>query len=462
MSLLRLPPTVVAAALLSAACSGGGDGSKASRADTAAPDPAKPRGQWYVAEDGPLTDAQAASARALEGLGYASGMEEMRAAVGVLRHDAARAMDGLNLYVSGHGAEALLVDMDGTLVHRWAHAPSEIWPDRAGLDFSFFRKARLLPDGGLLGIFEGKGLVRLDRDSNVVWSYAGPAHHDAQLLSDGVVVALDRRAAVFPAFHEERPLLDDRLTFFSPDGEVLRHVSLMEALMRSPFAETVRRRVEKRIRAGLEALELARERYAAEIAANPELAEGLGTVGDVFHTNSIRRVDAALAEAIDGLEEGWFLLSLRELDALVALDVAGDEPIARWYLQGTWRGQHEAVPLATGRILLFDNHGARRAGAPGRARVLEVDPSSGDVLWTYAGVPPVGLMSPVGGSCQRLANGNTLVIESTRGRAVEVTPEGDVVWEFSSPHRAGEDEELVAFLPDVVRIDRAAVQAWLG
>jgi hypothetical protein len=29
-----------------------------------------------------------------------------------------------------------------------------------------------------------------------------------------------------------------------------------------------------------------------------------------------------------------------------------------------------------------------------------------------------------------LANGNTLITESTRGRAFEITPEGEMVWEY--------------------------------
>ena len=106
------------------------------------------------------------------------------------------------------------------------------------------------------------------------------------------------------------------------------------------------------------------------------------------------------------------LLSVRELKALVALDLEGEGAMVRWYPDGSWRLQDEAVPLPTGSMRLFDNHGARRPGAR-------------------------GLSSPVGGSYQRLADGNTLVIESTAGRALEVAREGEVVREFVSPPRAG-------------------------
>ncbi|HSN89535.1 MAG TPA: hypothetical protein VL025_22425, partial [Thermoanaerobaculia bacterium] len=51
-----------------------------------------------------------------------------------------------------------------------------------------------------------------------------------------------------------------------------------------------------------------------------------------------------------------------------------------------------------------------------------------------------------------LPNGNTLLTESENGRAIEVTPEGRIVWELYNPHRAGESNELVAVLFEVVRL----------
>ena len=52
-------------------------------------------------------------------------------------------------------------------------------------------------------------------------------------------------------------------------------------------------------------------------------------------------------------------------------------------------------------------------------------------MWRYA--PDAGFFSRTRGSVQRLANGNTLVTESDRGYAFEVTPGGEVVWRFANP-----------------------------
>jgi hypothetical protein len=60
-----------------------------------------------------------------------------------------------------------------------------------------------------------------------------------------------------------------------------------------------------------------------------------------------------------------------------------------------------------------------------------------------------------------LPNGNTLITESDNGRAFEVTREGEIVWEFLSPHRAGEDGEFVATLPEVIRLPKDFPLDWL-
>ncbi|MCP4806689.1 MAG: hypothetical protein GY884_15210 [Proteobacteria bacterium] len=110
---------------------------------------------------------------ALSALAYVAGTQQARGHVGVTVHDPERAQQGLNFYVSGHGPEALLVDMDGSVLHRWRRSFEEVWPDEL-LTFSgaFWRRARLFDDGSVLALFEGEGLVYLDMHSEVIWAGA--------------------------------------------------------------------------------------------------------------------------------------------------------------------------------------------------------------------------------------------------------------------------------------------------
>jgi hypothetical protein len=144
---------------------------------------------------------------------------------------------------------------------------------------------------------------------------------------------------------------------------------------------------------------------------------------------------------------GRVLTSMRWLNAIAVVDL--DERKIVWAHRGSYKQQHDPQLLATGTLLLFDNK-----GGTGRAsRVQEYDPATMELKWEYDGTTESPFFSGTCGVAQRLPNGNTLITESDFGRAFEVTPGREIVWEFQSPHRAGDDDALVATLFDVVRLD---------
>ena len=98
---------------------------------------------------------------------------------------------------------------------------------------------------------------------------------------------------------------------------------------------------------------------------------------------------------------------------------------------------------------MFDNQ-----GCDGKSKVVEFEPFTQEVVWSYRGDASNDFYSELSGSCQRLGNGNTLITESNRGRAFEVTADGTMVWEFFNPNRAGDNKELIATLFEVVRVSR--------
>ncbi|HET9073992.1 MAG TPA: aryl-sulfate sulfotransferase [Solirubrobacteraceae bacterium] len=135
-------------------------------------------------------------------------------------------------------------------------------------------------------------------------------------------------------------------------------------------------------------------------------------------------------------------------------------------------GQHNPHLIAEGlpgegHVLLFDNQGG--AGYPPAAlgiyagsRVLEIDPSTKQIVWQYSaedsGQPSWAFHSSFVSNAQRLPNGNTLITEGMRGRLFQVTPEGDIVWEYRSPYEAdavaGEPEVQAITVPGVDRFSR--------
>jgi outer membrane protein assembly factor BamB len=334
-------------------------------------------------------------------------------------HDPAAAWQGLNLYVSGHAAEARLIDMEGQVLHRWAYPLRRLWPDLYTADpeiakLEYWRRAYLFPNGDLLAIYEGLGLVKLDRRSHVLWAHRGGIHHDLEVMADGRIWALDREGRVLPRIRPGTPVLEDFVTLFAPDGTVIRRLSLLESFERSQYTSFLRHLPKK----------------------NP----------DLLHTNTLEVLDGRFADRDPAFRKGNLLLSVLQLDALAVVDPEQGKVV--WARRGVWRRQHQPTFLDDGRLLLFDNRGAGQD----RSRVIEIDPATGKILWHFGGERPADLFSKTLSSCQRLPNGNTLITESENGRALEVTREGKVVWELYNPHRAGAKGELVAVLFEVVRL----------
>jgi hypothetical protein len=139
--------------------------------------------------------------------------------------------------------------------------------------------------------------------------------------------------------------------------------------------------------------------------------------------------------------EGDFLVSSRNLD-LVAI-VSRDGEKVRWSVRpDVLDRQHSATMPAIGRVLVFDNGTKRRKSS----RIVEIDVRSDEIVWTYEADPRKAFFSDTRGLTQRLSGGNVFIAESNRGRLFEVTPRGEVVWEFFAAQRfSGKELAIRAF-----------------
>jgi hypothetical protein len=373
------------------------------------------QGKWRTARSSAPEAAEVpANVKALP---YLQGYKAAQDKPIVVEHEPEATYQGLNLYISGHAAEAVLMDMSGRILHRWRYPLRRLWKglrkDPEAAKVEYWRRVYLYPNGDLLGIYEGNGLVKLNARSRVLWSHRGDIHHDLQVMADGTIYVLDREGKIIPRINPEEGVLEDFVTVLDPGGKVIRRLSILECFERSPYASL------------------------------------LGTMprkGDIFHTNTLEVLDGRFADRHPAVRKGNLLVSLWGVHVLGIIDPEKGKVV--WARTGGWRRQHQPTFLDDGRMLLFDNLGAARD----RSRVIELDPLTGKTLWQYGGTPEVDLFSKTLGSAQRLPNGNTLITESENGRALEVTRDGRVVWEFHNPHRAGERNELVAVLFEMVRL----------
>jgi hypothetical protein len=393
-----------------------------------------PTGRWHalrtretrVAKEN-LTEEQKAEIERLESIGYLGASQPAPETSGVTVYDRDRAAGGLNFYVSGHAPGAVLMDMEGKVLHGWGYEYNRNWPNYPPDEYDededselarsrnvdFWRRAYLYEDGSLLAVFEGLALIKIDKDSNLLWTYFGGCHHDLDVTDDGRIYVLCREAKVVPSVNRRWPILEDYVAVLDSNGKELSKVSLLTSFKRSHYASLLTRMKRK---------------------------------GDVFHTNTIEVLDGRLAGALPSFEAGNVLISILKLDVIAVVDL--DIKKAVWALDGMWHEQHQPTVLPNGNMLVFDNKGNR-----GVSRVIEFDPVTQEFAWLYERNDPNEFYSATCGSAQRLANGNTLISESDGGRAFEVMPDGRIVWEFINPARGGPDGELIATLFEVVRLD---------
>jgi hypothetical protein len=173
-----------------------------------------------------LTPEQKAEVNRLASLGYVSGVKPAQGVGGITIYDEDLAFDGMNLVVSGHGPEAVMLDMRGTVLHSWTYGFSKAFPEsrvrRHREHVQFWRRARLLENGDLLAIFEGHGLIRIDKDSNLVWAFPGRAHHDLDISADGLIYVLTRKIKFIPRINEKLPILEDFVSVLDMSGNLVR------------------------------------------------------------------------------------------------------------------------------------------------------------------------------------------------------------------------------------------------
>ena len=341
--------------------------------------------------------------------------------------------DGFTLCLCSGGPRATLVNMRGDTVHRW-YAPFQIvWLDlqprlRVPIKESevYFNDGHLYPNGDLLVLVEGPGnarrlaesygLVKLDKDSRVLWKYPAGCHHAFDVAEDGTIYALSYdfvKELPRGLEHIPTPCIVDCVDVISTDGKLVKRIRLVDAFQNSPYASLL---------STLEKPWLFRDLTAPDSpmpAAQDEMRRR-----DVLHTNAVKVLSRTLAPKFPLFKAGQLLISPRHLDVIAVLDPDSGKIV--WAVHGPWHAQHDPSFLDNGHILLFDN-----LGSPRGSRVLEYDPRTQAFPWSYPDDNGTPFFSRIRGATQRLPNGNTLIVNSAEGEMFEVTPSREMVWSCS-------------------------------
>jgi outer membrane protein assembly factor BamB len=313
---------------------------------------------------------------------------------GVVFEDQARSTPGYILIRPAEGNCAFLLGPDGAVAHEWQ--------TEGGItNWSY-----LLPNGNLfanehcedrqgVALTVSGRMSEYDKDGTLVWRHDDPfQHHDARRLPNG---------AIYAAFSELSDVEKTQIKGGVPGSETPG----------GPFGEVIRRVNE-----------------SGETLWEWSFLK-LDPARMPLHRNS-NRWSYGHTNTVQPLPDGNLLISSKNLCLLFILNPEADKIV--WeYQNDDMGGQHDATMLDNGNILCFAN------GAYARdlhhSQVWEIDPNSNEIIWRYAAKDNMtSFFSPHMGGAQRLPSGNTLICEGNKGCIFEVTPGGDVVREFISPH----------------------------
>ena len=208
-------------------------------------------GLWHRRRE--IGAAQQEALETLQSLSYVAGSQPPSPQAGVTGHDPRRAAEGYDLYSSAHTPQAFRIDMGGRVLHQWQMDRDAVWPELAGIDENkarrHFRRVNLFENGDLLAIYEYTGIIKLDRNSTLLWAHQGWNHHDLDADEEGRICVLGRDFDAegrppLRARGKPRPkrklagnwVYDENITVLSPQGKLLRKISLIDAIENSRFA----------------------------------------------------------------------------------------------------------------------------------------------------------------------------------------------------------------------------------
>jgi len=367
-------------------------------------------------------------------LSYLQGYNPVPKFKNVIYNNRYLAYNNYNLFVSAHGPQALILDMNGQILHQWYFKCTSI----PGLNKEFcpnsdyWVKAHVLDNGDLIAMVPYVGLIKLDGNSNLLWFTQGIFHHDFTIASNGDIYVLSMKKSTL----NNAPIIMNNVSIYSASGKLIKVISLYDLFKKYPDPSYLKK-IENPV-----------------ISMDQPFA--LYGQGDTFHANSIQIITKEDAQHSKIFKEGQLLISVREMGLIMAIDPSLEKIV--WLMDaGIWhKGQHSAKLLNNGNILIFDNFYTKTL-----SRVIEFDPLSQKIIWDFKTSENAEnkFFSGLIGECYRLPNNNTLITESTNGHSFEVTPDKKIVWEFYNPHQGG--GHFIAVTYQMERIDSNAVNKWL-
>jgi hypothetical protein len=401
---------------------------------------------------------------------------------GVTVYDPSRTYNSFICFSSPDG-NTHLVDMDGNEVHRWPYVglPGKIIDPKLVGGQRGHVLLQLSDNGEKRGgIFDNQTVGEFDWDGKKVWEWGTQApggsarqNHDWARLPNGNTLLLVTIPHPVKGLGPKE-LGDQGVYEIDPAGSIVWKWVAGEHLRDFGFS--------------YDGIRFLREK----IARNPEEVWGYLEINDLQVLGPNRWYDAGDPRfnpdnlMFDSRKSNFIAIIDKKSGRIVwrlgpnfpGSEYSADQRILNKQLPrpvDQISGQHnahlipEGLPGA-GNLLLFDDQGG--AGFPPAAlgiyagsRILEIDPIKNEIVWQYTGAnsgrPVWSFFSSFVSNAQRLPNGNTLIDEGMDGRFFQITPDGDIVWEYVPPYLGEKQVGGKTFVDSLVFRAQAVPYDWV-
>ncbi len=273
----------------------------------------------------------------------------------------------------------------------------------------------IFPDGSI--VFNdgdrGNGMHRMDRCGRYTWSTLGHFHH---------AITLDKDSGSIWSFGSE-----DMMNLDPETGEVLQTISLTDVRLANPELSI--------------------------FSPRRDLRHGKWHY-DPIHKNDIEALSGDDAVSFPNFSAGDLLVSHRATNLVFVFSPTTLK--VKWWRAGQTRRQHDPDWQSGGVFTVFDNNllenyaedwdGYLPDGNEGRySRIWEINPDDFSAEIIYDGKRD-NMYSGERSKHQLLPNGNFLVTSAHQGRVLEVTSQGETVFEFLNTY----DDEQNLILSEAI------------
>lgn len=272
-------------------------------------------------------------------------------------------------------------------------------------------------------------VVEFNQQGKLVWKYTDGErglHHDEERKANGNTVLVCSKTLKRPEI-SKRALTDDCLIEVDPSGKVVWEWQTADHFDELGLDDAAKADI--------------MTAYGAAVKSVPD------SPFDWAHMNAASPIPENTGNTDPRFKAGNIVVSYRHLSTVAVVDRDSKEIV--WTAIGTTLGQHHTRMIAgglpgAGNILVFDNgnndvgRNPRRMQSRPNSRVVEINPIDNKIVWEYTAEksnrPMWTFVSHYISSAERQPNGNTLICEGSNGRIFEVTPAGEIVWEFINPY----------------------------